>query len=306
LTDFGKNPVCVTQHVRSLPGGSHSILAQASDGLLYVVKLTYDLQCANLSFNESAGTELYRAYGLPVPPWKPLLVTDAFIDRNPDCWKQTPVGWLRPDSGLCFGSSFLGGEGTRLLEILPGTSFSRVRNRESFWLAWLIDICAQQVDNRQAFFVEDAMGWLYACFVDQGHLFCGPNGEQNQGFLASRYLDLRIYERVSSDCLLSLPRIAGSLDVDRLWRQIQTLPEVWKTEKALNRFWECLGRLSNDGLLQNMVDTMVDAHERAPQIERIRNQDARKTPKAVLRLGVSAAGVGQCLIEGCVQSRARA
>ena len=164
MSALGRKSVRLSRFIRNLRGGSQPILVQASDGLLYVVKFTNNLQGANLPFNESVGTELYRACGLAVPAWKPLLVSDAFLDRNPDCWMQTSKGRLRPDSGMCFGSRFLGGDGIRLLEILPGTSFKRVRNNKSFWLAWMIDICAHHADGRQAIFVEDAEGWLNAFF----------------------------------------------------------------------------------------------------------------------------------------------
>lgn len=132
----------VKRFIRNLRGGSQPILAEASDGLLYVVKFANNLQGPNLAFNEAMGAELYRQLGLPVPDWKPLILRDAFIDNNPDCWIQTPYGRLRPAAGLCFGSRFLGGGGERLFEILPGSAFARVRNLRDFWLAWLIDVCA--------------------------------------------------------------------------------------------------------------------------------------------------------------------
>jgi hypothetical protein len=304
LPAFGKVSVYVTQYIRNLRGGSQSILAQASDGQLDVVKFTNNLQSANLLFNESMGTELFQACGLAVPSWRPLLLTDAFIDRNPGCWMQTEEGRLRPEPGLCFGSHFLGGEGIRLLEILPETSYKRVRNRESFWLAWMIDICARQADSRQAIFLEDAQGWQDAYFVDHGHLFGGPKGEQKPRFLASRYLDPRIYQSVSSDCLLSFRAIAAALDVDRFWHRVQTLPQSWKMASALNGLAECLGRLSNANLLRNVLDTMVDAHQRREEFERNGHQDGRKPPAEVLCLGVPATGVEQRPIPGCVPSRA--
>ncbi len=64
---LGKDPVVVTQYVRNLRGGSQPILARASDGFLYVVKFANNLQGPNLLFNESAGSELYLACGLPIP-----------------------------------------------------------------------------------------------------------------------------------------------------------------------------------------------------------------------------------------------
>jgi hypothetical protein len=232
------------------------------------------------------GSELYKACGLAAPKWRPLLVTDSFLDQNPDCWLQTPEGSVRPSSGLCFGSRFLGGEGIRLLEILPGTSFNRVRNHTSFWLAWLIDICAGHCDNRQALFVEDSQGWLDAFFVDHGHLFGGPKGEMRLHFQASRYLDPRIYQRVSSQQLLRFQKIVQSLDVNQLWKRAQTLPDDWKTKSALDAFTQSLSIMSTSNLLQNIVDTMDDTLRKLYVCERINRPSRKKSPASVLRPGV--------------------
>jgi hypothetical protein len=290
---LGKDFAVATQYIRNLRGGSQPILVQASDGQVYVTKFFNNLQGPNLLFNESVGSELYRACGLPVSSWKPLLVTDVFLDQNPDCWMQTPEGRFRPASGLCFGSRFLGGDGLRLLEILPGTSFRRVRNHETFWLAWFIDICAEHADNRQALFLEDAQGWLNAFFVDHGHMFGGPKGEQRLHFQASRYLDSRIYQSVSSQYLLNFQKVAASLDVDRLWQGIQALPDEWKTASALDSVAQCLSRLSTPYLLQSVLDTMIDAQKRTNGSERTESRRGRKPPTGILCPGVQAARLEQ-------------
>jgi hypothetical protein len=287
---LGRGLTVVAQHIRNLRGGSQPNLVQASDGLLYVAKFTNNLQGPNLPFNESMGSEIYKACGLAGPKWRPLLVTDTFLDQNPDCWMQTPEGSLRPSSGLCFGSRYLGGEGVRMLEILPGTSFKRVRNHTSFWLAWLIDICAGHCDNRQALFLEDSKGWLDAYFVDHGHLFGGPKGEMRLNFQASRYLDARIYQRVTSQQLLRFQKIVESLDTDLLWKRIQTLPDDWKTKSALDAFALCLGTLSTPNLLQNIVETVDATLRRSYVCERANRQIRTKPPASVLRPGLQGAG----------------
>jgi hypothetical protein len=279
----------ISQYIRTLHGGSQPILVQASDGLLYVAKFANNLQGVNLLFNESAGTELYRACGLVVPSWKPLLVTDSFLDRNPDCWMQTTEGQRRPNSGLCFGSRFVGAEGVDLFEILPETSYKRIRNRASFWLAWLIDICALHSDNRQAVFMRDSEGVLDAYFVDNGHLFGGPKGEHRVHFQASRYLDPSIYPYVSFEQLQGLRQFGLCLDVDVLWHTIQRLPDDWKTVSALNCFEQCLIRLSTPKLLQNIAETMVQAQREFIEREESRRQNGRKPPLSVLRTGIQAA-----------------
>lgn len=296
-TDF----VFSTQYIRNLRGGSQPILTKGNDGLLYVVKFINNLQGPNLLFNESAGTELYRACGIAVPSWKPVLVTDAFLDQNPDCWMQTPEGRLRPDPGLCFGSRFLGGNGVRLLEILPKTSFGRVRNHKNFWLAWLIDIIARHSDNRQAVFTQLAEGGLNAFFIDNGHLFGGPKGELRPHFMASRFLDPRIYQRVSSKDIRNFQGILGSLDVDYLWKRIQALPDDWKSTSAMNGLAQCLDRLSVSDLLRNILDTMLEACQRTNGFERNNSENERKPPMAVLHPGVQAAGFEHCCDVTCAR-----
>lgn len=287
---FREMPAFVTKYIRKLRGGSQPILAVASDGLQYVIKFTNNLQGPNLLFNESMGSELYRACGLAVPKWKPMMVTDAFLDQNPDCWMQTAEGTLRPDSGFCFASRYLEEEGSRMLEILPKTSFNRLKNPDSFWMAWLIDICACHTDNRQAIFLEDTTGHLDAFFVDHGHLFGGPHGGEIPHLLASRYLDPRIYQSVSLPQLLGFQRVAGNLDVSALWRCLESLPPSWKTASAVDGLMQGLSRLSNPGFLREAFDAMVDVQQNVVGGQHIKGQIRPKPPVSVLRVGVQTAG----------------
>jgi len=276
----------ITHFIRKMRGGSQPILAQASDGHLYVVKFNNNLQGANLPFNESMGTELYRACGLPVAPWKPLLVSDAFLDENPGCWIETPEGTLRPTSGVGFGSCFLGGYGIQLFEILPGSFFQRIQNRKDLWLAWLVDICAGHSDSRQAVFTEIASGRLSAVFIDHGHLFGGPKGDQNPACRASRYLDARAYEDPTSDLMLTLSGFADKLSVRGLWDQAQALPNEWKVDSAVRNLAKCLDRLSDPRFIRISLELMSDSHCRTSAREQLfsRHKETRSVP--ILRFGV--------------------
>jgi hypothetical protein len=288
----GKNPVLVTQFIRNLRGGSQPILAVANDGFRYAVKFANNLQGPNVLFNECAGNELYRACGLPVPEWAALSVSDTFLDRNRDCWMQTPEGPLRPSSGLCFGSLFLGQNCQRLFEILPASMFKRVRNQISFGLAWLIDICAEHVDNRQAIFVEDAAGWLDACFIDHGHFFGGPKAESNRNFRVSRYLDPRIYGGVSFGALLDFQGRLKGLDVDKLRQRVEAIPAEWSYASAKGRFEDCLQRLTMASLVRHVLETINNNLEQSAATESGNVGGKRKPPSEVLRDGVPGAGLG--------------
>jgi hypothetical protein len=257
----------VTQHIDNLPGGSQPILARASDGFLYVVKFANNLQGPNLLFNESAGSELYRACGLPGPRWRTLEITDDFLDRNPDCWMHTEEGPLRPASGLCFGSRFLGENVKRLFEILSGSMFKRVRNPANFWLAWLIDICADHADHRQAIFDEGADGWLDAYLVDHGHLFGGPNADLKMHFRASCYLDRRIYIQVPSEVLVGFQHVLQALDADSLRKRIEAIPTEWSHTSARESFERCLQKLKMGPQVQQVIDEITDDLERRAETE---------------------------------------
>ena len=287
---LGKDLAFVTHYFCLVRGGSQPILARASDGFLYLVKFANNPQGPNLLFNESAGSELYRACGLSVPEWSPLWVSDSFIDGNPDCWMRTSMGRLRPASGLCFGSRFLGLNGRRLFEILPGSMFKRVRKRTSFWLAWLIDICAEHVDHRQAIFVEGAEGLLDAYFVDHGHLFGGPNADLKKRFGVSRYLDQRIYDQISSNELLDLGNVLHDLDADRLRERVGAIPAEWSHASAREGFERCLQRLKMPSLLQQVVDTInYDLGGIAEKESGIVGSE-RKFPSEILRPGLCRRG----------------
>jgi hypothetical protein len=292
---LGKDFASVTHFVRNLRGGSQPILAQANDGHTYVVKFANNLQGPNLLFNESAGSELYRACGLPVPVWTPLVVSDGFLDRNPGCWIQTPEGRLRPESGLCFGSRFLGEKGERLLEILPSSSFARLRNQTSFWLAWLVDICAEHGDNRQAVFTENSEGWIDATFIDHGHVFGGPKGELKRNFRASGYLDLRIYIEVSSETQLNILNGLCALDIDGLWERIETIPTDWKQKSAFDAVERCLQRLTDRSLIQNVIETIANAVKSKVEMDLGKPANEQIHHNEVLRRGIQGAKSGRHL-----------
>jgi hypothetical protein len=292
----GREPALLVHCVQKLRGGSQPVLAAANDGQLYVVKFTNNLQGPNLAFNESMGTELYRICGLPVPSWRAILVTASFIDQNPGCWIETAEGKLRPKEGVCFGSQFLCTEDSRLLEILPGKSFNRVCNRNDFWLAWLLDVCADHSDNRQAIFRQDRDGILDPFFIDHGHMFGGPRGDHRVHFRVPRYLDARVYPDVSSKLITSLRRSVASVDADLLWECARALPDDWKTASALDKFVETLETLSSPRLIEGAIETMLDSHRRMSGIEINDLQCGGSAKGSVLRPGIQAAGQRRPLV----------
>ncbi len=277
MLDLKEETVVLTSPIRRLRGESQPILAEANDGLVYVVKFANSFQ-PNLPFNESMGTELYKLFSLPVPSWRPLQVTSSFIDRIPSCWIDVSEGKLRPDRGLCLGSQFLGGEGNRIFEILPGSWVKRIRNLDDFWLAWMLDICAGSVGHREAIFHGELSEGLEAVFIDHGHLFGGPRGEQRFQFQTPRYLDGRVYRHHSSNLIAKLRSSVANVDSERLWLSVRSLPLEWKTESSLRRFSECIDTLSRLNRMERVIEKILKSYCQAHAIA-IDDQDCGSRPE---------------------------
>lgn len=273
-----------TRFVRKLRGGSQPVLAEASDGFLYVVKFSNSLQGLNLAFNESVGTELYRSVGLPVAAWRPITVTDSFIDASPACWLETASGLCRPEAGKCFGSRFMAREGTRLFEILPGAYIQRVKNREDFWLAWFIDICAEHADSRQALFRELPGGELTATFFDHGRMFGGADGQLELKARTPAYLDGRMYPEMGREQFSQmLDRAIGNLDAYEFSKEVGRLPDEWKRDSAIQGLMRCLERLMSRELMTAIADAIADFLSPADRRDETEFQFRRVPASPVLR-----------------------
>jgi hypothetical protein len=252
-----KGIVSLTHCFRKIRGGSQPILASASDGHVYVVKFSNNPQGHSVLFNEAMGTELYDACGLPVPPWTPLLMTAQFVDQNPECWIEAEEGPRRPEPGMSFGSRFLGEDGNHLHQFLPPDYFRDIPNRDDFWFAWAIDICAGRSANRQAVFLRQGDDRLKAFFVAHGQTFAGPNADSARNFHTPAYNDMRIYDQISASSKAKFARIACNLNVERLQGMIRSIPEAWQSVVAIDAFDACLGLLTRAGTILSILNTIT-------------------------------------------------
>ena len=253
-----KEQIRVTNYLCRLRGGSQPILVRASDDNLYVVKFFANPQGQNLLFNEAAGSELFKAMRLPVPEWKPLRLGAEFLEAHPLIAKMgTKSAGMQCHSSICFGSRYMGGDDQSLLEILPSSSFKRVRNLEAFLMAWVLDVAAGHTDNRQALFLREETGRLKAVFVDHGNMFGGAAGTVNPHAQASAYLDKRIYPQISSATKEKMIQHLNKIDPDRLWKRVLVLPEEWTTQLALANFSRCLEQLANACAMESIVEQLL-------------------------------------------------
>lgn len=303
---MGNETIVVERHISNLIGRSHPFLAEASDGNWYVVKCSTDSEGPNLLFNECAGSVLYRACGLPVPDWQPVLVTNEFLEKNAEHWHSNYCHSAPLRSGLAFGSRFLGANALKLQEILPRSSFVRITNRADFWLSWLIDICSEHADNRQVIFQVANTRYLKAVFIDHGHAFGGPNGNAKPHFRMSCYMDKRVYAPLDLETREELLSTIKAMNSELLWYQINFIPEEWKTNSGFRAFADCLNRLENVKILEEVIDTLRDALSLREYGGNFKHQASREATTPVLLTGLPETGPPGTLDHRSPCCRARA
>src|SRR6267154_6508568 len=102
--------VHAVQFIRKMRGGSQPALIRCDDGKLYVVKFFNNPQGPNVLANEVLGNELLNALNLPTPRWKTVFISRSFIEKNTEISFETHAGHSSIETGLHFGSEFLGDE----------------------------------------------------------------------------------------------------------------------------------------------------------------------------------------------------
>jgi hypothetical protein len=195
------NVVHAAQFIRKMRGGSQPALIRCDDDKLYVVKFLGNRQGPNLLANEVLGSELLLTCGLPTPRWKPIFVSPAFLKENSNVAFETPFGNSPIESGLHFGSEFLGGGDTGdVYEWLPNGLSSRVINLDDFLGIQILDVWANHCDHRQALFtVAEGNASFCAVFIDNGHLFGGPGWELVSRRGESLGVDRRFHTSIQSE-----------------------------------------------------------------------------------------------------------
>ena len=187
------NVVHAVQFIRKMRGGSQPALIRCSDGKLYVVKFLGNQQGPNVLANEVLGNELLNKLKLPTPRWKAVFVSRSFIKKNAEMFFETLSGNCAIKSGLHFGSEFLGDERTgQVYEWLPSGFRNRVANSADFLGIHIFDIWTNHCDHRQSLYtLTDGDPSFTAVFIDNGHLFGGPQWKQKSRPGESLALDRR-------------------------------------------------------------------------------------------------------------------
>jgi len=218
------------QFVRKMRGGSQPALIRCNDGKLYIVKFFNNPQGPNVLANEVLGNELLNVLNLPTPQWKMVFISRSFIKKNIEMTFETALGHSSIESGLHFGSEFLGDEKTGCVyEWLPNALCGRVINSKDLLGMHVFDVWTNHCDHRQSLYTTgDGNASFRAVFIDNGHLFGGPEWARKRRQGESLSLDKRFHSnewpveiteswiaRFETECSSSLPNI------------IQRVPRFW-------------------------------------------------------------------------------
>jgi len=168
------NHVVVEQVLRKMRGGAQSQLALCKYVTHYIIKCPNNPQGPNVLANELIASALMGALDLPTPRWRLARHSSPF-----GCEFELGGKSRLPHSkcDLHFASELLKPSSKgRLYSYLPSSFVQRIENRRDFLGALVFDVWAGSTDVRQAVYVEDHTRKTFkAVFIDNGHLFGGPN-----------------------------------------------------------------------------------------------------------------------------------
>jgi hypothetical protein len=166
----------VTNVIRRMRGGAQSNLVSCDDGKHYVMKMRPNPQGPNILANEALGALLLEGLGLPCPRVAATSVSSTVILKFPMLAFESDQGPRMPQKGLHFASQFMDVAGSQLFDCLPESYETRIENQADFLGIYIFDIWASHQDRRQCIYRQDLRtGKIWAVFIDNGHLFGGPD-----------------------------------------------------------------------------------------------------------------------------------
>lgn len=254
-------PIRAVRLVRPMRGGAQSVLVECTDGARYVVKSLNNPQGPHVLFNEALGTELMRALGLPVAPWRPVLLTSSLLTSTPEFELETSRGRVPRAPGLYFGSLYMVLENSIAHEIIPSGWLKRVVGRERFLRALVLDLWVCNRDQRQALFLPTAPGPgapLQPVFLDNGHMFGGPEWGFRDQITKSMYGDLSVYAGLLHESAIqSAVNEVLNISVSDVVQSLCSIPHEWLP--AQGRCFEMLDRLfARQPQLPALVEDAID------------------------------------------------
>jgi hypothetical protein len=240
--------VRAVRFVRKMRGGSQAHLLHCDDDYFYVVKFRNNPQGRRLLVNEWIASLYLRHLQICGPDVAMVSLSDDFLEANPDVHMHFGRGRLAVESGIHFGSRYVGdGRKVSVCDFLPDTSLKHVANWKEFAGVMAFDKWLGNVDARQAVFLSNSSlsersssnsdparrGRYVAYMIDHGQVFGGALWRFADSPLQGLYFRPDVYRSVRSlddfqpwlDRILHFPEAVCQ-------QALKNLPEVWLQQDA--------------------------------------------------------------------------
>lgn len=256
--------VNATLMIRKMRGGSQAHLLHCDDRNYYVVKFLNNPQHRRILINEWIASTLLDHLQISGPPTAIVVLTQDFLDRNPEVHIQHGTRRVAVEPGRHFGSRYPGEPGSVMVyDFLPDTLLARVKNIHEFLGVLAFDKWTGNADTRQSIFLSCARDTskgltrrgYKAQMLDHGYVFSGPHWTFMDSPLQGLYFRPDVYRDVTSfqDFEPWLGRVMRFPE-EVIHRAVATLPEEW---------------LSGDAaLLQTVLGRLMSRRKRVPDLVR--------------------------------------
>ena len=253
LTAADSAPCADLHFIRRLNGSTQSMLVQDDKEQFWILKPKTSVQGPNTLANEFIGSDLCQSLGLPFPHFKIVKVGEQFCS-DPRVFVRGSRGPEMIQPGLHFVSRHLSNQTGRIvLEFVPPALRSNITDHFNLLGMFLFDIWAFHGDNRQALFTSDG-NLLRPTFIDNSHLFGGPDGTCTNPVINGHYLQeyALTMSRECENVEAWIQRMSEILP-DALGKAIEDAPTEWYSGDYSHLSQTLLARLQN---LSNLARTV--------------------------------------------------
>lgn len=230
--------------IRAMRGDTRAVFVETSSGQAYVTKHMSNPLGRRVLASEWIGTTLMYHLGLPVPGIALITV-------------ESDLGYL--PIGTHFGSRYPGDPATcSTYDFLPDRLLGRrlVDERDIFTGAIVFDLWTANTDLRQTIFYRPPTAYhvkqgLHTLFIDNSHLFGGPDWAFEATTNTGRYLSKTICSHIYdwSDFLPWIERIEQLIKEDIIKTTMKSIPVEWLTPED----FQCLMHVHNELVVRNQL-----------------------------------------------------
>jgi hypothetical protein len=250
-------------------GGAQGQLMLGADGNIYVVKFQNNPQHMRVLANEFLASRLAAAVGLTAPEVDLVEVSGWLVENTPELEIDLGRTRVRCQSGLQFGSRFVGGlMPGQVVDYLPEEQMAEVKNLGEFAGILALDKWTGNANGRQAVFARKQRERRYrAVFIDYGYCFHAGEWKFEDIPLRGVYYRNDVYREIAGWEAFEpwLTRLE-TLAAETVWAAANEVPPEWYG-----------GDLSE---MEALVEKLLARQGRIRElIERFGRSDRRPFPK---------------------------